>query len=247
MLEAMNDSILNKKLAVIMGASRGVGRNIGLALASKGVRVAIFDKDGAAGEELVSLLPGSGHLLFIGEMSSRNDLASFAHIVMLQYGHVDYMINCAGSGSEMVELVPNGGEQDVRESARCCLVRMLKRHFADGAVMVNIGSIRKSVSCWETPHKGNHLESPCVFGRCADVPSAVRINHVIPVERLACGKMIEEKISRTVVTLCLSLNRPGMRETVIVDASQPCSVEYYRRSIVNVHSTEPYPDYLAVQ
>ncbi|MDH3069445.1 SDR family oxidoreductase [Akkermansia sp. N21169] len=250
MIQAMNAYKFNRKVAVMMGTSRGMLRQVGILMASKGISLAIFDKDGAAGEELISLLQGCGHLLFMGEMKSRNDLASFAHFIQLQYGRVDYMVNSAASGRELVE-VDEGGDDVLKvpqEAARSFLARMLKEQFTNGASIINLGEVRSAVSCWETPHKGNYRENPYVFSQKSGISLSVRISHVIPVGRPDCGGVLDEKTAQTIMALCLSLHRSSeVRETIVVDASLPYAFEYYGRGLVNVQSAEADVDYLAVQ
>ncbi len=246
----MNASKLNRKVAVMMGVSRGMLRQAAFLMASKGIRLAIFDRNGAAGEELVSLLHGCGHLLFMGEMKSGNDLASFAHFIALQYGRVDYMINSAASGRELVETDEEEGDISgmPRESARSFMARILKEQFADGSSIVNVGEIRSTVSRWETPHKGNCRDNPYVFSQKSGISLSVRVSHVIPVGNPDCGDVLDEKVARTVAVLCLQQQHPDVvRETIVVDSSLPYSSEYYGRGMVNVHPMEADSDYLAVQ
>jgi NAD(P)-dependent dehydrogenase (short-subunit alcohol dehydrogenase family) len=98
---------LRGKLAVITGASTGIGRAAGAALAARGVRVIGTSRDVAS----VSHPPNFTLLnLDITETRSIKSFVSRVRRHVGATGHVDILINNAGRGIVGNVLPPNGGE-----------------------------------------------------------------------------------------------------------------------------------------
>lgn len=70
---------IKDKLAVVTGASKGIGKGIALALAQEGARVAFVARDKARLEETLKELPGgaSRHRLFQADLMTPEGLAAF--------------------------------------------------------------------------------------------------------------------------------------------------------------------------
>jgi 3-oxoacyl-[acyl-carrier protein] reductase len=85
------------KVALVTGASRGIGRVIALQLAQRGVRVALHYRNNreAAANSLASL-PGTGHLSFDADLSDQRESALLWQRVNDALGAVDILINNAG-------------------------------------------------------------------------------------------------------------------------------------------------------
>jgi len=82
---------------LVTGASGGIGRAIALALAERGVRVAVhFNSDRAAAEETRRALPGTGHELFGADVGDAAAVEPFWREVMRVFGGVDALVNNAG-------------------------------------------------------------------------------------------------------------------------------------------------------
>ncbi len=72
--------------ALVTGASRGIGREIALQLAARGVRVGInFRENEAAAEAVLASLPGRGHGLFQADMG---DAAAVERLWAAASGHL---------------------------------------------------------------------------------------------------------------------------------------------------------------
>ena len=62
--------------AIVTGASRGIGREIALQLAGRGVRVGIhFRENAAAAKAVLAALPGKGHAVFQADMGDSDAVA----------------------------------------------------------------------------------------------------------------------------------------------------------------------------
>ncbi len=87
------------KVAVVTGATKGIGKEIAAALLREGARVAICSRDGAAVEETVSELSSRGEIAGTAcDVSSWEDVEALFQFVEEKLGPVDILVNNAGVG-----------------------------------------------------------------------------------------------------------------------------------------------------
>lgn len=86
------------KVAVVTGASRGIGKSIALALAAKGATVVAMDMDADATEAVVAELKASGAkaLAVVGNVTSSVDVDRMISAAVEEFGRVDILVNNAG-------------------------------------------------------------------------------------------------------------------------------------------------------
>jgi 3-oxoacyl-[acyl-carrier protein] reductase len=86
------------KVAVITGASRGIGRSIALALAAEGAKIVAVDLDLAATEAVVAELKGLGAeaVAVVGNVTIAVDAEKMIDCAVQSFGRVDILVNNAG-------------------------------------------------------------------------------------------------------------------------------------------------------
>ncbi len=88
---------INNKVAIVTGASKGIGRKTALMLSQKGARLAISARNADLLEELADICPNEV-LTFSGDMSEEKDIANFIQKTSDTYSRIDIVINNAGMG-----------------------------------------------------------------------------------------------------------------------------------------------------
>lgn len=90
---------LQSNVAIITGASRGIGRAIALALASEGAKVVVnYASSSQAAEGVVAEIQGMGGeaLALQADVSQAEQVDKLIQAVMEQWGQVDILVNNAG-------------------------------------------------------------------------------------------------------------------------------------------------------
>ncbi len=89
----------NKRVALVTGAGRGIGRGIALALAARGWAVVVnYRSSAAAAEETLRAIwaAGGGGLLIQADIASAADRERLVTETLAQYGRIDLLVNNAG-------------------------------------------------------------------------------------------------------------------------------------------------------
>lgn len=88
---------LDGLVALVTGASRGLGRAIALAYAAEGAQVAVSARASADLDEVAGLLgaQGSAHIADVRDSAVLQALVTSVHE---RYGHLDILVNNAGTG-----------------------------------------------------------------------------------------------------------------------------------------------------
>ncbi len=88
----------NGKIAVVTGASRGIGRSISLALSAAGATIVAMDMDQQSTDAVVAELQALGGkaLSVVGNVTVPADAEKMIETAMQAYGRVDILVNNAG-------------------------------------------------------------------------------------------------------------------------------------------------------
>src|SRR5262249_37283296 len=89
---------LEGRVALISGASRGLGRAMAVALAQGGAKLALVARDKAKLEETAAEVrqAGAEAQTFIADVADEIGVDRLKHEVTQAYGHIDILINNAG-------------------------------------------------------------------------------------------------------------------------------------------------------
>jgi 3-oxoacyl-[acyl-carrier protein] reductase len=91
--------LLVGKVAIVTGASRGIGRAIALQLAQVGAKVAVnYANSGGAADELVTQITSSGGeaIAVQADVSKADQIDALVSTVMEKWGRIDVLVNNAG-------------------------------------------------------------------------------------------------------------------------------------------------------
>jgi meso-butanediol dehydrogenase/(S,S)-butanediol dehydrogenase/diacetyl reductase len=91
--------LLEGRVAVVTGASSGIGREIARVFAKEGARIVGFDRAKEAGEELIASLEAEGaeNPLFLhGDVRVATEVEDAVAAVIQEAGRIDVLVNCAG-------------------------------------------------------------------------------------------------------------------------------------------------------
>ena len=105
----MSNSLdLNGKVALVTGASSGIGRATAEALAANGARVAInFQRNEAGAEAACSQITGAGGRAMVvqGDVTRASDVQSLVERTINEFGAIDILVNNAGSLVERLKIL----------------------------------------------------------------------------------------------------------------------------------------------
>ena len=94
-------------IALVTGATRGIGREIAAGLAARGATVLLGARDAERGAAVAAELPGDVHPVALDVTDAASVAAAAAHVGE-RYGRLDVLVNNAGVSGDLAAQVPGG-------------------------------------------------------------------------------------------------------------------------------------------
>ena len=142
-------SLLQDRVALVTGGSRGIGKAIAGALARQGAKVVICARDGEAAREAADeISPGGGRVLaFRADVAEKADARTLVRGIVARWGQIHILVNNAGINAR----IPIDSEDDtgwvqiltVNVVGAYYITREVLRHMpnSDGGRIINISSV----------------------------------------------------------------------------------------------------------
>lgn len=143
--------MLNQKVAIVTGASRGIGQAIAEVLAGEGAKVVVnYNSSAEAAEEVVGRIQAAGGqaVTFKADVGNFEDAQSLVKMTLDTYDQVDILVNNAGTTRDMLLMMMKEDDWDIvintnlKSMFNCCkaaLRPMIRKK--NGGRIINISSI----------------------------------------------------------------------------------------------------------
>lgn len=141
-------SKLDNKVALVTGASKGIGAAIAKALAAAGAAVVVnYASDKAGAEAVVAAITAAGGRAFAvqGDVSKGEQAKGLVDAAVQQFGRLDVLVN--NSGIYRMAALEDFTEQDFHQQFGVNVLGLLLttqaalKHLGEGASIINIGSV----------------------------------------------------------------------------------------------------------
>lgn len=159
------------KVVVVTGGAKGIGKTIAEEFRKEGAHVCVIDR-----------LPND---YYVGDLAEQAVLEDFAHKVLAQYGHLDYLVNNAlplMKGIDQCSYEEFNYALRVGVTAPFYLTKLFAPYLAPGASIVNISSSRDRMSQPQTESytaaKGGI--SALTHGLAVSLAGKARVNSISP-------------------------------------------------------------------
>ncbi|MGT2832063.1 SDR family NAD(P)-dependent oxidoreductase [Streptococcus halotolerans] len=135
----MSDVTFKNKVVVITGGAHGIGQATAKAFEKAGAKV-----------EIIDIVQGD---YFVGDISQKETLETFADYVIKKHGHVDILVNNALPmmvGLDQASFEDFQNALTVGVTAPFYLSQLFNKHFTQGASIINVSSSRYAQSQAQT-------------------------------------------------------------------------------------------------
>ena len=134
-------------IALLTGASRGIGRAIALELAGLGFDLALVGRDQTSLEETASLIPGTRVSLITADLSDPGSSKYIVERTVSAFGGLDLLVNCAGVPQKgpFTEVTPEEWDKVFAVNARApffiCQAALEPLKKSSKPMVINIASV----------------------------------------------------------------------------------------------------------
>jgi NAD(P)-dependent dehydrogenase (short-subunit alcohol dehydrogenase family) len=136
---------LEGRVAVVVGAGGGLGRDVACALAARGANVVLAGRTTARLEETLRTLQastGGDAMVARTDVSDRGDVDRLGYVTEQQFGTADILINCAGIFGPLRRIPQTDPDEWIRTlSVNCVGPYLTCRAFAPGMIAQGWGRI----------------------------------------------------------------------------------------------------------
>lgn len=148
------------KIALITGASSGIGRAAALAFAHDGARVVVSDVDRERGSQVVEeIISVGGGAIFVGcDVAREEDVQEMVRVTMDRFGRLDCAVNNAGIGGTQASISAYSAAEWQRvvdinmNGVFYCLKHEIPAMLqGGGGAIVNVSSILGTVTFPQAP------------------------------------------------------------------------------------------------
>ena len=187
---------LTGKVAMVTGASRGIGRAIAHALADEGMYLSVCARTRDALNEAVAALTNAGSPLgFVGDITEPENARKWIDETLKKFGGIDVLVNNTGSArpGALGELPESAWqtEFDLNLFAPVRLARLCAEHMEKrgGGSIINIGSIYGRESGGPLTYNASKaaLHSFTKMLAREFAPKNIRVNTIAPGSILTAG------------------------------------------------------------
>lgn len=137
---------LKGKIAVMTGATGGIGRELTKRLDGEGVKLVLISKTESELQNLIKSLKNSNHSYFVCDFTSQEEMIKISKQISETYEKIDLLINAAGIGIykpiEEVEISDWNKSMDINISSNLIFVKNLNKNLqnSESSLVLTIGS-----------------------------------------------------------------------------------------------------------
>lgn len=217
------DRDLSGKIALVTGASSGIGRALARALAAKGVKLALVARSTERLEAVVPSLGGAEPLLIAADLTKPADVERMVAETLAHYGHIDILLANAGlylpgdvvvSDADAFDELLAVNVNSVFRAVRAVLPGMIERESGDIIVTSSISG--HQAIHWEPVYSASkHAVQSFVHGVRRQVSK-----HKVRVGAVAPGMVLNELwgIHDPAEIEAKAAAREGLRSEDVADA-----------------------------
>jgi 3-oxoacyl-[acyl-carrier protein] reductase len=141
-------SKLKGKVAIVTGASKGIGAAIAKSLAAEGASVAVNYASSKAGADttVANIVAAGGKAIAVrGDVSKAGDAQALVDATVKQFGRLDILVN--NSGVYAFAPIESVTEEDFHKQFNVNVLGLLLttqaavKHLGEGSSIINIGSV----------------------------------------------------------------------------------------------------------
>jgi 3-oxoacyl-[acyl-carrier protein] reductase len=181
---------LEGKVAVVTGASKGIGAAIAKSLAAEGASVVVnYASSRAGAESVVAAITGSGGKAVAvgGDVSKPSEAQGIVDAAIKNYGRLDILVNNSGVYEfAPIEAITEEGFHklfNINVLGAILVTQAAVKHLGEGSSIINIGSgVSRLTPAYSTIYSGTKGALDAITGVWARElgPKKIRVNTINP-------------------------------------------------------------------